>query len=124
MAQVQNQVCDHCGRILYGKDRAAKINRNALEMKGGQFKTQRVDTESGWRQYTFITPYTGADLAFCFDDPEDALACLRGYIEGAETRNRLKREHDLREGATREHMDRLAGAPPRRGAPPPAAYPG
>lgn len=112
MAQVQNQVCDHCGRILFGKDRAARINRNALEIKGGQVKTQRVDEVSGWRQYAFVSPYIGADLAFCFDDPEDPLTCLRGYIEGAETRSRLARERSLRDGATREHMDRLAAPPP------------
>ncbi len=122
MARIENQVCDACGRILFGKDRAARINRNALEFKAGQLKTQRVDPESGWRQYTFITPYTGAELAFCFDDPQDPLACLRGYIEAAESRDRIKREQELKDGATREHMDRLSygpTGPDRRPAPAP-----
>lgn len=106
MALVENQVCDTCGRILFGKDRAAKIVRDALEIKGGQVKTQRVDPDSKWREYTFITPYTGMELAFCFDDEEDPLKCFRGYIEGAESRARIKREQELKDGATREQRER------------------
>ena len=109
MALVENQVCDACGRILFGKDRAAKIVRDALEIKGGQIKTQRVDPHSKWRQYTFVTQHAGADLAFCFDDEEDPYKCFRGYIEAAETRGRLKREQELKDGATRDAARGFSG---------------
>jgi hypothetical protein len=108
-----------------GKDRAAYVKRDALEIKGAQIKTQHVDGHSGWRQYTYINPTYARDLAFCME-PEEPLACFQAYIEGAEHRARLGRERDLREGATAEHLDRIA--PPVRPsssryqppAPPPA----
>lgn len=107
MATVKQQQCDNCGRILYGIDRAAKVARDAIEIKG-QLKTQRVDPDTKWRQHEFISPRADADMAFCMPE-EDMLACLREYIENTETRKRLEREHDLREGASRDHIDRLAG---------------
>lgn len=113
MALVENQVCDTCGRILFGKDRAAKIVRDALEIKGGQIKTQHVDPHSKWRQYEFITQYAGMDLAFCFDDEEDQYKCFKGYVEAAETRSRLKREQELKDGATRDLSEGRHSGPPR-----------
>lgn len=125
MAHVQNQICDNCGTILFGMDRAAKVVRDALEIKGGTIKTQRVDPDSKWRQFEFISPYREAELAFCLP-VEDPLQCLSEYIKNTEARKRIEREAMLRDGATAEHMDRLTGGTgpnrgPYRGAPPPAA---
>lgn len=114
MSQQTNFVCDGCGKILYGKDRAAWVANNTYLQIQGQFTLQKYDPDTRGRYYVHLTPRPNEKLNFCL---EDSLPCVFAYVEAQEQLYKNHRTAALYEQARGEHMDRLeAGAYDRRGA--------
>ncbi len=123
MAIVQEVQCDMCGNVLTGQKGIHKISKSYLEF-AGFMRDWQATPNSTWREQTYISPPDKRQMAFC---TENDATCLQDYVVMKRESQRVRREQELREGATAEHMDRLAGGstytPKRYGAPPPSAPP-
>lgn len=117
MAIVQNTECDMCGTILVGTKGIHRISRSFLEFSGFMRDWTAVPN-STWRDQAYISAPDKRQMAFC---TEDGATCFWDYVAMKRESNRVRREQELRDGATAEHLERIA---PRRGAPPPAPYTG
>jgi len=117
MAIVQETRCDMCGQVLVGYNNRVKVSKSYIEFSGFM-RDWVADPHSGWREYTYISPPDKRLMAFCTDD--DA-TCLQDYVKMKRDSQRVIREQQLRDGATREWNDRNATG--YRGAPPPSSPP-
>lgn len=118
MAIVQEIQCDMCGTVLVGKKGRVDISRSYLEFAGFMRDWQAVDG-STWRDQTYISPHDKRQMAFC---TENDATCLFDYVAMKRESHRVRKEQELRDGATAEAMERLAPRP-RYGSPPPASAP-
>lgn len=115
-----------CGEVLVGSKGIHKISKSYLEF-AGFMRDWQAEPGSTWREQTFISPPDKRQMAFCTDDNA---TCLQDYVQMKRESNRVRKEQMLRDGATADHMDRLAGGAgsyrPRgnsgNSAPPPAPY--
>lgn len=103
MSRVEQTVCDGCGKILYGKDRAAFKSESYIQVQGRislqcadpEGKHQRADDNWNFtrtpRYYIFITPHKDAETSFC------DVKCLQAYIDARKRIWESTRERMLRE---------------------------
>lgn len=106
-----------CGQVLVGTMGIRKISRSYIEFSGFM-RDWIADPDTGWREQTFISPPDKRLMTFCTDD--DA-TCLQDYVAMKREAQRVRREAELREGATAEWM--ATGGTGYRGAPPPSNPP-
>lgn len=118
MAIVQETRCDMCGKVLVGWIGRQKVSRSYIEF-AGFMRDWAADPDTGWREFTFISPPDKRQMAFCTDDEA---TCLMDYMLMKREANRVRREQELRDGATAEYAERNL-PPPRYGAPPPVSPP-
>ncbi len=119
MAIVQETRCDMCGEVLVGAKGIHKISKSYLEFSGFM-RDWTAEPGSTWREQTYISPPDKRQMAFC---TENDATCFWDYVAMKREGNRVRREQQLRDGATAEHMERLTGGV-RRGSPPPAEFKG
>lgn len=121
MAIVQETRCDMCGEVLVGSKGIFKISKSYIEFSGFM-RDWVAEPNTTWREQTYISPPDKRQMAFC---TENDAPCFFDYVAMKRESNRVRKEQALRDGATAEHMDRLAGSPsprPRFGAPPPCGF--
>ena len=99
MSKITSIACDGCGKILYGKEKAAFVKKANVQING-QIVLQKVDSETEWSYPVYITKTKEDRLNFC------DLVCLQEFIEYKEKRYEEFRKEDLRERARVEALDR------------------
>lgn len=99
MAQVTNITCDSCGKVLYGKEKAAFVKLPNIQING-QIVVQNVDEASGWHTPIFVTRTPNERMNFC------DLVCLQDLIDMKEKQFEKRREDNLRTEATAEQVAR------------------
>lgn len=100
MAKNTNFTCDACGTVLWGRDRAAYIKKDSLQING-QILEKTVDPKTEWEDLTFITHSRTDSLSFCNTE------CLVDFIEQRRAMWKVKKEQRLRDEATENFQQRL-----------------
>ena len=98
MGIVNQQICDCCGRVLYGKKGTTFVKEDYIQIKG-QITKHSVDKTTQWISHMHLTPTDSEDLSFC------NMECLEGYMASRETYVRMKIENKKRQQATDEASD-------------------
>lgn len=109
MSVQQAYICDGCGAVLHGRDRAAYIQDKNIQDKNylqitGSFTLQCYDEDTGRRYYVHLMPRSEEKLNFCM---KDGFPCVLEFVEQRKAVYAAQREQWLREEATKEHVERL-----------------
>lgn len=80
MAQVNQQICDGCGKVLFGQNGVVQVKNSYVQFKG-QVTTHTVDEKTNWVEHIYLTPTDSCDLAFCMEANGVKLDCISAYIE-------------------------------------------
>jgi hypothetical protein len=106
MAQLNQSICDGCGKVIFSKNARSEIKKPYLGIRG-QIRLNTVDPHTNWGEYRFITPSPNEELQFCInEDNTITLDCLLAYIEDREKTTRMVREQKLRAEADVEYRER------------------
>lgn len=105
MGLVNQQICDGCGKILFGKNGVVSTKESYIQFKG-QITTHTVVKESGWVDHMYITPNDMSDLSFCMDKGGVEMDCLKAYVDTRIIITKQKIEASKRRQATEELQSR------------------
>jgi hypothetical protein len=104
MAQVTNITCDNCNAVLYGKDRAAFVKKENVQING-QIVVQKVDPKTGYSYPLFVTRTPNERMNFC------DLVCLQEHVDYKEARYEEGKRKHLQEEASLAAIERTADKP-------------
>lgn len=79
MGIINQQVCDGCGIVIFGRNGNVSTRRSYVQFKG-QITTHTVDDKTGWVDHRYLTPAENSDLSFCMEKGGLKLDCLAAYI--------------------------------------------
>jgi ribosomal protein L24E len=74
--QIQQIICDHCGKILYGKKGIADVHEDYIQIQGSS-AFEQYNVLEGKYIYRFLFPTSREALAFC------DVKCLSLYMQTA-----------------------------------------
>lgn len=79
MGIINQQVCDGCGTVIFGRNGNVVTKRSYVQFKG-QITTHDVDDKTGWVDHRYLTPFENSDLSFCMEKGGLKLDCLMAYL--------------------------------------------
>lgn len=101
MGIINQQVCDGCGRILFGRNGTEVTRRSYVQFRG-QITTHTVDEKTGWVDHVYLTPTNNNDLSFCAEAGNVKLDCVQAYVGQRTIIAKQKIEAAKRRAATEE----------------------
>ncbi len=105
MGIINQQVCDGCGKILFGRNGTVVTKKSYIQLNG-KITTHRVDSVTGWVDHMYLTPIETPDLSFCLVDDGISLDCMKSYLEARVIIAKQKMEAAKRRMATEEHLNK------------------